>query len=53
MIHSGQNSTDKTVQAQARINPRIERGVRHTISSLAVELLAIVCCWLGGGGGWG
>ena len=38
----------KPVQAQARMNHRIERGVGHTIPPLAVEILATISS-----GGWG
>lgn len=34
----------RLMQAQTPQNPRMERGVRHTISSLAVEVLAIISC---------
>lgn len=34
----------RLMQAQTPQNPRMERGVRNTISSLAVEVLAIISC---------
>lgn len=34
----------RLMQAQTTQNPRMERGVRHTVSSLVVQVLAIISC---------